>query len=52
MLKVADMIEIENAGRTAAMLTIAADASQISVATTHVTLPGGQTDTVRYWPLQ
>ena len=52
VLKVADMIEIENAGRTAAMLTIAADASQISVATTHVTLPGGQTDTVRYWPLQ
>ena len=52
VLKVADMIEIEGAGRTAAMLTIAADASQISVATTHVTLPGGQTDTVRYWPLQ
>ena len=52
VLKVADMIEIENGGRTAAMLTIAADASQISVATTHVTLPGGQTDTVRYWPLQ
>jgi len=52
VLKVADMIEIEGGGRTAAMLTIAADASQISVATTHVTLPGGQTDTVRYWPLQ
>ena len=52
VLKVADMIEIEGGGRTAAMLTVAADASQISVATTHVTLPGGQTDTVRYWPLQ
>ena len=52
VLKVADMIDIEGGGRTAGMLTIAADASQISVATTHVTLPGGQTDTVRYWPLQ
>ena len=52
VLKVADMIEIEGGGRTGGMLTIAADASQISVATTHVTLPGGQTDTVRYWPLQ
>lgn len=52
VLKVAEMIDIEGGGRTAGMLTIAADASQISVATTHVTLPGGQTDTVRYWPLQ
>lgn len=52
VLRVADMISIEGGGRTAGTLTIAADASQVSVATTHVTLPGGQTDTVRYWPLQ
>ena len=52
VVKVADMIEVEGGGRTAGTLTIAADASQVSVATTQVTLPGGQTDTVRYWPLQ
>lgn len=52
VLRVADMITIEGGGRTAGTMTIAADASQVSVATTHVTLPGGQTDTVRYWPLQ
>ena len=52
VVKVADMIDVEGGGRTAGTLTIAADASQVSVATTQVTLPGGQTDTVRYWPLQ
>ena len=50
VLRVADMIE--GASRTSAMVTIAQDSSQISVASTHVTLPGGQTDTVLYWPLQ
>lgn len=50
VLRVADIIE--GANRTAGMVTIAQDSSQISIASTHVTLPGGQTDTVRYWPLQ
>ena len=50
VLKVADLIA--GASRTSAMVTIAQDSSQISVASTHVTLPGGQTDTVLYWPLQ
>ena len=40
------------AKRTAGTVTIAQDSSQISIASSHVTLPGGQTDTVRYWPLQ
>ena len=38
--------------RTAATFTAAARGDQISVFTTTVTLPEGQTDTVRYWPLQ
>ena len=38
--------------RAAATLTMAARSSQVSVFTTQVTLPEGQTDTVRYWPLQ
>ena len=50
VLRVADIIE--GANRTAGTVTIAQDSSQISIASTHVTLPGGQTDTVRYWPLQ
>lgn len=50
VLKVADLIA--GAPRTSGMITIAQDSSQISVASTHVTLPGGQTDTVLYWPLQ
>ncbi len=50
VLRVADIIE--GANRTSGMVTIAQDSSQISIASTHVTLPGGQTDTVRYWPLQ
>lgn len=50
VLRVADIIE--GASRAAGMVTIAQDDSQISIASTHVTLPGGQTDTVRYWPLQ
>ena len=50
VLRVADIIE--GAKRTAGTITIAQDDSQISIASSHVTLPGGQTDTVRYWPLQ
>ena len=50
VLRVADVIM--GASRAAGTITIAQDTSQISIASTHVTLPGGQTDTVRYWPLQ
>ena len=52
VLRVADIIDTGTGGRTAGMLTIAADSSQISVATSRTTLPYGQTDTVVYWPLQ
>ena len=38
--------------RAAATLTATAKASDVSVFTTTVTKPEGQTDTVRYWPLQ
>ncbi len=38
--------------RAAATLTATARASDVSVFTTTVTKPEGQTDTVRYWPLQ
>lgn len=56
VLRVGDVLSTTHpdrrAGRTSGMLTIAQDSSQISVSSSHVTLPGGQTDTVRYWPLQ
>ena len=38
-------------GRTSAILTLVGAPNDISVATTQVTLPEGQTDTVRYHPL-
>ena len=56
VMRVRDLIQIMEdgeavAGRTAAVLTLVGAPDDISVATTQVTLPEGQTDTVRYHPL-
>ena len=51
VLRVQDVLMITGANRTAGYLTVAADEGSVSVATTHVTLPLGTTDTVIYWPL-
>ena len=51
VLPVFNILTIEGGGRTAGMLTIAADSSQISVISSRTILPWGQTDTVVYWPL-
>ena len=56
VMRVQDLIQIMEggeavAGRTAAVLTLVGAPDDISVATTQVTLPEGQTDTVRYHPL-
>ena len=49
---VAQIISISPRSRAAAIFTAAAKEDLVSVFTTQVTLPEGQTDTVRYWPLQ
>ena len=50
VLRVRDLIEIMGGGRTSGKLTLVADDDDISVAMVQVTLPEGQTDTVRYHP--
>ena len=50
VMKVRDLITITGANRTSAVLTMAATESNVSVMTTTVTLPEGQTDTVLYHP--
>ena len=55
VLRVSDLIQIMEdgevvSGRTSAVLTLVGAADDISVATTQVTLPEGQTDTVSYHP--
>ena len=51
VIRVTDLIEITGGSRTAAILTLVGTPSDISVATTQVTRPEGQTDTVRWHPL-
>ena len=50
VLRVRDLITIEGANDTSAVLTVDATETNVSVATTQVTLPEGQVDTVRYHP--
>ena len=52
VLRVRDLLTITGEGspRTGAILNIAATEGNVSVLTTQVTLPEGQTDTVRYHP--
>lgn len=49
-MPVRDLITITGGARTSAILTVNANEDNVSVATTQVTLPEGQTDTVRYHP--
>ena len=51
VLRVQDVLTVTGASRTAGYVTVAADEGSVSIATTHVTLPLGTTDTVVYWPL-
>ena len=51
VLQVRDLIQITNGARTSGKLTLIAPKANISVATVQVTIPEGQTDTVRYHPL-
>ena len=52
-LRVQDIVTVTGPSRRfAATLDVVATENNVSVATTQVTLPEGQTDTVRYWPLQ
>ena len=53
VIPVSNLIELTGEGpnRTAAVLTLIGAPGDISVATTQVTLPEGQTDTVRHHPL-
>lgn len=46
------LLSIEGGSRTSAILSVAAPEKDISVVTTQVTRPEGQTDTVRHWPLE
>ena len=52
VVKLTDLLEIEGGSRTGGVLSLSAGAGEISVVTTQVTRPEGQTDTVRHWPLQ
>lgn len=46
------LLTMEGGSRTSAVLSVAAPEKDISVVTTQVTRPEGQTDTVRHWPLE
>ena len=50
VIPIRNMITIEGRSRTSAKLTVVATEANVSVATTQVTLPEGQTDTVVYHP--
>ena len=50
VIPVRDMITIVGRSRTSAKLTVVASEASVSVATSQITLPEGQTDTVRYHP--
>ncbi len=53
ILRVRDIVTVTGPSRRfAATLDVVATQNNVSVATTQVTLPEGQTDTVRYWPLE
>ena len=52
VVKMTDLLMIDGGTRTAGVLSLSAGAGEISVVTTQVTRPEGQTDTVRHWPLQ
>ena len=47
---VRDLVTITGGARASGVLTVNAPSEHVSVATTQVTLPEGQTDTVRYHP--
>ena len=52
VVKMTDLLMIDGGSRTAGVLSLSAGTGEISVVTTQVTRPEGQTDTVRHWPLQ
>ena len=52
VVKMTDLLTVEGGSRTGGILSLSAAAGEITVVTTQVTRPEGQTDTVRHWPLQ
>ena len=50
VIKVSELITIVGGARTSATLTMRATEDNVSVMTSQVTMPEGQTDTVRYHP--
>lgn len=52
VVKMTDLLMIDGGTRTAGVLSLSAGTGEISIVTTQVTRPEGQTDTVRHWPLQ
>ena len=52
VVKMTDLLTVEGGSRTGGILSLSAAAGEVTVVTTQVTRPEGQTDTVRHWPLQ